>query len=404
MHPYRRILDRLFRSLPLGTLTVEYWDGASSTYGSGEPRVTIRLKTPGVVPGLLFNPEMAVGEAYMRGDLEIEGRMEDFMVVTALDDPHPSLPQRLLDLAARLAIKPLSLVRHRRDVSRHYDLGNDFYRLWLDPTMSYSCAYFQAPDETLETAQRRKIAHTLKKLCPKPGETLLDIGCGWGAVVREAAQTYGVDALGITLSDQQVAWFHEQPSLNGDEGTAQVALKHYHTLAQEGRTFDKIVTIGMAEHVGKRNLPGFHRDLKRLLKPGGLCLHHCITYLDEAPTNPWLLKYIFPGGYIPSFREVVNGLTHQGLTVWDVENIGPHYALTLDRWGDAFDQNAAWVEDRYGAEFVWMWRLYLRYCAASFRVEDVFVHQVLVSNGRPRELPLTREHLCGEGVSRSELE
>jgi cyclopropane-fatty-acyl-phospholipid synthase len=394
MHPYRILLDWACRRVHAGTMTVEYWDGDVVSYGRGEPSIRLKLHRKDIVPALLLQTEMAFGEAYTHGDIEVDGDMQTFLsLVTANDDLLPPFYFHLMTLASRMSrALPLSVYKNKKDVSRHYDLGNDFYRLWLDPTMTYSCAYFRSPDQDLETAQRQKIAHTLRKLCLKPGETLLDIGCGWGSLIREAARTYGVDALGITLSEQQASYF-DKTSEGETPLSARVSLEHYHALASQGATFDKIVSVGMAEHVGKNNLKRFFHDLKKMLRPGGLGLLHCITGPYEGPTNPWIKKYIFPGGYIPCFKEIAEGMAKETLFVWDVENLGPHYALTLDRWIEAFDRNEEEVEARYGMEFVRMWRLYLHSCAYTFRRGGLFVHQVLFSNGMPKDLPLTREHL-----------
>ena len=394
IHPYRRLFDRACRSLRGGSLAVEFWDGSHATYGAGEPHVQLKIHRADVVPRLVMDPELAFGEAYMRGELEIEGRLDDLMKIAAANDaPAPALVNALFHGAALFSRwKPLSMRRNRRDVSHHYDLGNDFYRLWLDPTMTYSCAYFRSPDDDLETAQRQKMRHVLNKLMLHEGESLLDIGCGWGALVSEATQTFGVHTLGITLSHEQKEWFGQHRGGDANGQNAAVELKHYHELAGSGQRFDKIVSVGMAEHVGRHRLPGYIADVKRLLRPGGLGLLHFISGVKTEPTSPWLVKYIFPGGYIPSLSEVVGQMARQDLVICDVENLGAHYALTLDRWAENFEHNVGWVEARYGAEFVRMWRLYLNFSAASFRCEDTYVHQILFSNGKP-ELPLTREHL-----------
>ncbi len=391
VHPYRRLFDRACRSLRGGTLAVDFWDGSHATYGAGEPRVRLKIHRAAVVLRLAIDPELAFGEAYMRGELEIEGRLDDLMKIAAANDaPAPALVNALFHGAALFSRwKPLSMRRNRRDVSRHYDLGNDFYKLWLDATMTYSCAYFRSPDDDLETAQRQKMSHVLNKLMLQPGESLLDIGCGWGSLVYQAAADFGARALGITLSQQQKEWFDGQGE---NEGNAVIELKHYHELARQGGRFDKIVSVGMAEHVGRHRLPGYIADVKKLLRPGGLGLLHFISSVKAEPTSPWIVKYIFPGGYIPSLSEVVGQMARHDLVICDVENLGAHYALTLDRWAENFERHTDWVEARYGAEFVRMWRLYLNFSAASFRCEDIYVHQILFCNGKPH-LPLTREHL-----------
>lgn len=388
---YSRLLHRACRQLRGGTLFVGYPDGTRERYGKGVPYVGLKIKRAEIIPRLLLDPELALGEAVTRGDLEIEGDVEDLLrLLQANDAALPKIAETALrGVASASRWQPLSMARDRRDIAHHYDLGNDFYARWLDASMTYSCAYFRSPGDDLETAQRQKAHHILRKLQLQPGETLLDIGCGWGALIEIAARDCGVQALGITLSEEQLAWFQQR---NGESG-AQMQLTHYDALAKSGRTFDKVVSVGMAEHVGKKHLPRYIADVKRLLKTGGLGLVHCITGTLDGPTNPWLVKHIFPGGYIPSVNEMVRELSQRELVLWDVENLGPHYALTLDLWLKNFERNVDWVEARYGAEFVRMWRLYLQFCAASFRCEDTYLHQMLFSNGRPPSFPLTREHL-----------
>jgi cyclopropane-fatty-acyl-phospholipid synthase len=398
MNPYFKALDHVCRSIRIGSLAVTYWDERTVAYGHGEPKSQVRIRRPGIVPGLFLTPEMTFGDAYVRGDIEITGDIEAFLNLIALN-PHlyPALGGLLNGVRTLLSrIAAPNLVRHREDVRSHYDLGNSFYQLWLDPTMTYSCAYFLSERDDLETAQRRKIRHILDKLRLKPGERLLDIGCGWGALTFEAAKTYGVEALGITLSDEQAAWFARLWEAGGCPDDSCVLLAHYRSIAESGNQFDKLVSVGMAEHVGRKNLSGFFRDLSHLLSPGGLGLLHCITQVGEGETNPWIVRRIFPGGHIPSVSEVIRGLSREGLILWDAENLGPHYALTLDRWAEGFEKRVATVERRFGIEFVRMWRLYLRSCAAAFRRGDLFVHQILFSKGKPHDLPLTRDDLYGK--------
>ena len=392
MHPYKRLFNRACRTLGDHSFRVRYWDGSTRRFGHGAPRLTLVLKTPSVVPRLLLDPELAFGEAYVSGELEIEGAFKDlFPLIFDNSSPMPAVVEAAFHGVALFSRwKPLSQLQNQRDVQAHYDLGNDFYKLWLDPSMTYSCAYFKTPDDSLETAQKNKIDHLIRKLRLEDGQTLLDVGCGWGGLLAEAAKRFDLKALGITLSEEQKKWFDEKtkPSLHN---RAEMRLQHYHELAQRGQKFDRLVTVGMAEHVGREHLPGYIRDLKSLLKPGGYGVLHCITNVKEEPTSPWLVKYIFPGGYIPSFSEVVREMSKHDLVIYDAENIGQHYTLTLEKWAENFEQNIGWVRDKYGEEFVRMWRLYLNFSAASFREEDIYVHQILFCNGKAKDYPLTRE-------------
>ena len=400
VHPSQRLLNRTLRRLRGGTLRVTYWNGQTRRFGRGEPTVHLHLKTPAVVPRLLLDPELAFGEAYQRGELDIHGRLEDLMrLVAANEAPMPRALEALFHGAALFSRwQGVSVGRNRRDVQAHYDLGNEFYEKWLDPSMTYSCAYFRDATDSLETAQANKIRHLLRKLRLEDGQTLLDVGCGWGALLAQATRANDVAALGITLSEEQKKWFDERtrPSL---EGRAEIRLQHYHELAASGQKFDRLVTVGMAEHVGRAHLPAYIADLKTLLKPGGIGVLHCITAIAEEPTSAWLVKYIFPGGYLPSLSELVRELSAHDLVVYDVENLGQHYALTLDKWSENYEQSVAWVRERYGEEFVRMWRLYLQFSAASFREEDIYVHQIVFSNGKAPAYPLTREWMYREDAT-----
>lgn len=393
MHPFQRLFNRACRTLQGHSFRVRYWDGTTRRFGHGQPRVTIVIKTPLVVPRLLLDPELAFGEAYQRGDIEIEGQLADlFPIVFDNSSPTPRIVEAAWkSIGAFSRLRPLSIAQNRRDIAHHYDLGNDFYRLWLDPTMMYSCAYFKTRGDSLEQAQRQKIAHIGRKLQLQGGQTLLDVGCGWGGLLSETVRQYEVQSLGITLSQQQKKWFdeHLQPEL---QGRAKVELQHYHNLAQSGQKFDRLVSVGMAEHVGRHNLPQYIRDIKALLQPQGIGLLHLITSVKEEPSNAWLVKHIFPGGYIPSLAEITKEVARHDLVVYDVENLGQHYALTLDKWSENYERNSEWVRG-YGEEFVRMWRLYLQFSAAAFRNEDIYVHQIIFSNGKAKDYPLTREWL-----------
>jgi cyclopropane-fatty-acyl-phospholipid synthase len=292
-----------------------------------------------------------------------------------------------------------SLKQQKSDIAHHYDIGNDFFRLWLDESMTYSCAYFRKPTDTLEQAQQQKIDHSLRKLRLHPNETLLDIGSGWGSLVLRASEQYGAQTYGITLSEEQYKACCDAVNARGLEGRAYFRLTHYETLAHEGRVFDKIVSIGMIEHVGKAHLDEFVQSVKAMLKPGGLALLHFITAPVEGPVGGWINKYIFPNGYIPTFKEMVVNLAFHDFRVLDAENLGPHYRLTLDQWSERFEANVSKVREQSGEEFVRMWRLYLRGASASFRVGNLEVHQILVSNGQPCNFPLTREDIYAMAVT-----
>jgi cyclopropane-fatty-acyl-phospholipid synthase len=387
----KAFLHRLFSKVSGGAFVITYWDGSTEHYGEGGPLFRVIFHSAQLLTHLPEDITIWFGEAYMHGQIDVEGDLAD---VVALAIRNRSLESEWVASgvvqAVGRTVRTLrrSLRRQQEDVVHHYDLGNDFFRLWLDESMTYSCAYFHTPADTLEKAQLQKIDHSLGKLQLAPGETLLDIGSGWGSLLIHAATCYGVKVLGITLSEEQYCATCDSLHTLGLEDRASVRLAHYETLAREGARFDKIVSIGMIEHVGKAHLADFVHALSTLLKPGGLALLHHITTLSEGPTHSWTTKYIFPGGYIPTLDEMIMHLRKQDFHVLDVENLGAHYRLTLDHWSERFERHVETIRKQFGETFVRMWRLYLRGASASFREGSLEVHQILVSRGQPMNYPL----------------
>ena len=391
-----RGLRWLFQQVRGGSFKVAYTDGTIEDYGDGEPQFTVRFRDDDVVNFLGDSLSLSFGEAYMDGRVDVEGDLAGLVALAIRNGllSGTGTAQGLTATALRAAAGIRSLKRQKDDIAHHYDLGNDFFRLWLDQSLTYSCAYFRNASDILEQAQQQKVEHSLRKLRLRPGETLLDIGCGWGALVMQAAERFGAQALGITLSKEQYAGATAAITSRGLSDKASVQLIDYGTLAREGRQFDKIVSIGMIEHVGKAHLGEFARDVETMLRPGGLALLHLITGVkDGRPANRWVEKYIFPGGYIPTLAEMVDHLSVRDFHIWDVENLGPHYRLTLDAWSERFERAVPVIREKFDERFVRMWRLYLRGFSASFREATLEVHQILVSHGRPRNLPLTREDI-----------
>ncbi len=387
----RTILRHALRAAADRPFAVRYWDDVEEQFGEGDPVFRLIIRDPCVLAPE-NDPSVAVGEAYMDGRVDVEGDLGQAVSMASRLGGH--VPGPLAGWLVRHVVAGRrSHSRQKSDVAHHYDLGNDFFSRWLDKSMTYSCAYFYTPEDTLEQAQEQKIDHSLRKLRLKRGESLLDIGSGWGALVMRAAERYGVRALGITLSEEQYAASCRAIQDRGLEERADVRLTHYQTLAHSGARFDKVVTIGMIEHVGKEHLGEFFDSLQSLVKPGGLALCHQITSPVEGPINGWIRKYIFPGAYLPTVPELAGYLSERGFRILDVENLREHYRMTLDRWSERFERCADWVRDRYGDRFERMWRLYLRGTSAGFREGCLEIHQILVSNGISCEVPLTRADL-----------
>lgn len=393
---HKRMIRALGKLIETGSLQVSFWDGTEETYGTGRPCLRLVINDRSVVGRLVKNPALAFGEAYVDGAIDFEGSLDDAIQLVHLNQ---KIIQKFSSVkVGHKAVSKLrrlmksSIENEKTDVQHHYDLGNDFFALWLDPTMSYSCAYFKTPQDTLEQAQIQKIDHSLKKLQLKPGEALLDIGSGWGWLIIRAAQLYGVKAVGITVSEEQYRKTQERVKEFNLEHLVEVLLMDYRELAKTGRKFDKIVSIGMFEHVTRAGLPLYMAAVRDMLKPGGLSLLHTITHRVEAPPNPWILKYIFPCGYIPSLRETVWLLPEYDFNLLDVECLRMHYAMTLDRWAENYESKVDLVRKNYGERFVRMWRMYLQSSAASFRHSGLSVNQLLFSKGLNNNLPLIRDY------------
>jgi cyclopropane-fatty-acyl-phospholipid synthase len=391
-----QVLGALRESVRTGSFAVVRPDGTTEDFGNGEPQFTIRLRAGSIVDFVCEDPLMRFGEAYMNGQVDVEGDLAD-LVSFAIQNgiaPISDAPLGFAGAIRRAASAGIrSCTRQKRDIAHHYDIGNDFFRLWLDESLTYSCAYFRSRSDTLDRAQQQKIDHSLRKLRLLPNESLLDIGCGWGSLAIRAAEGFGARALGITLSEEQYAGASAVIESSGLQGKASVRLDNYETLVREGTQFDKIVSIGMAEHVGEARLTQFIRSLEALLKPGGVALLHLITGATRGSTTSWTKKFIFPGSYIPTLAEIINRVSQRDLHVWDVENLGPHYKLTLDHWSDRFERSVPFIRKQFDDRFVRMWRLYLRASSAGFREGIIQVHQILLSRGQPSNLPLTREDL-----------
>ena len=361
--------------------------GKHYTIGTGEPLFRVIFHKDIPKKELLTSTSLSLGEAFMRGDLEIEGDL--FTVLECLLE---QVDQFSLDRSAvnSLLYPSEDKTTQREEVCSHYDLGNDFYKLWLDPTLSYSCAYFKHDDDTLEEAQKNKVHYILSKLHLEKGQSLLDIGCGWGYLLIEAAQKYGVKGYGCTLSHEQWAMGQERIKALGLEDQVHIDLLDYRDLPKKDIKFDRVVSVGMLEHVGRSQFERYMNVVDKVMKDGGLFLLHYIDGRDEQNSNPWMRKYIFPGGTLPTIYEIVE-LAYKGpFQLLDAESLRRHYYKTLSCWYHNFQMVRAQVAADKGEEFVRMWDLYLCGCAVAFYIGYIDVHQLLFTKGTNNDLPMTR--------------
>lgn len=384
-------LNKLFGRIEGGSFDVKYWDGSVEHFGEGESKFTLILNKPLPEKEIINDPALFFGEAYMGGDIDYEGELRAILDLVFKNKDMFEKESKVLGAISKLI--PKSPNRNRKDIKYHYDIGNDFYGLWLDESMTYSCAYFEQPDNSLYQAQMNKVDYLLKKLNLKEGQTLLDIGSGWGELIIRAAKQYGVKSLGVTLSEEQVAKSKQRIKDEGLEGQVDVKLQDYRELASSGVQFDRLVSVGMLEHVGRANIPDFTDAADSLLKDGGVFVLHTITKQVESESNAWMERYIFPGGYIPSIRELVATLPEHDFYIKDMESLRLHYARTLKFWADSFEKNLDAVRKKFDEPFIRMWQVYLNSCIYGFRYRVVDLHQFILEKGINNELPMTRHYL-----------
>jgi cyclopropane-fatty-acyl-phospholipid synthase len=372
---------------------VVLWDGREVAL-SDDPRVTLRVKDPRAAAALAHPTMLSLAEAYIDGRADVEGDVrEAIRSAEALSRSRHTSLFGARDRARHTKREDREAIQH------HYDVSNDFYALWLDPCMVYSCAYFRDDGDTLEQAQVQKLDHICTKLRLRPGERFLDIGCGWGALAMHAASKYGVDATGITLSENQFRLATERIRAAGLQDRCRILLQDYRDHPGEG-FYDKIASVGMFEHVGLNNLPIYFGAVQRLLRERGLFLNHGITSSDVENravgfgAGEFIGRYVFPKGELPHLHRVVHDMSTQDFEVHDVECLRPHYAKTLGFWSDNFERRYAEAVAASSERTARIWRIYLAGCAHAFEERWISIYQVLASKQRrpgPTELPLTRE-------------
>lgn len=361
--------------------------------GSGKP-AALRFTTQAAERGVTLDPELKLGESYVDGTLVVEqGTIADVLAILQGQHAKPppwARPYRLLRQLPRRLTQRNWRARARRNVAHHYDLDDRLYSLFLDADRQYSCAFFETPDQSLDDAQLAKRRHLAAKLMISPGQRVLDIGCGWGGLALYLAETCAARATGITLSEHQLAAARGRAREKGLAAVAEFRLQDYRDVAQ---TYDRIVSVGMFEHVGVRFYDAFFRSCHAALDDNGIMLLHSIGRSHgPSHTNPWIAKYIFPGGYIPALSEVLPAVERAGLLVTDIEILRLHYAETLKLWRDRFLAHRDEVERIYDRRFVRMWEFYLAASEMAFREQDLMVMQIQMTK-RQGVVPMTRNYI-----------
>ena len=403
----RGMLDRVLATrIKRGRLTLTYASGRTATFGrpeEGYPDVAVRFTDDKVPRDIVLDPRLGAGEAFMAGRLVMErGGIMDLVELVMGNNPFESRGKLLAPTLSRRIARQVAFVWHsfnkpsssRKNVAHHYDIGNDLYKLMLDSEhMQYSCAYWPHDGMTLGEAQEAKLAHIAAKLAIEPGQTVLDIGCGWGGMAIYLAQKYGVSVHGITLSEEQIALARQRAEEAGVADRVRFELVDYRELDARAATYDRIVSVGMFEHVGTPQYETFFRTCYNLLKPDGVMLLHTIGRMGgPSRTDAFTDKYIFPGGYIPALSEVIPRSEKIRLIATDIEFLRLHYAKTLRAWYQRCLEHKDEIVAMFDERFFRMWTFYLSGATAAFESGSMCNYQIQFARNR-RALPLTRDYI-----------
>ena len=385
------LLARMMDSLGNPPLDLVLWDGQRLASRGGRPVARVLIRDRGAMVKLIANPELGFGEMYTEERIEVEGDLVD-----CLEAIYRALPRTDRGQIGQKLLAPFSASsrntpsRARRNIQHHYDIGNDFYKLWLDREMVYTCAYFPSQEMSLDEAQVAKLDYVCRKLRLAPGETVLETGCGWGALALHMASRYGVTVQAYNISTEQIAYAQERARARGLDGRVQFIEDDYRNAAGE---FDAFVSVGMLEHVGVDHYPELGAVIERCLKDDGRGLIHSIGRDRPSPMTPWIERNIFPGACPPSLSQMTQIFEPFGFSVLDVENLRLHYAKTLEHWLQRYEVNIGRVTQMYDAAFVRAWRLYLAGSVAAFRSGAMQLFQVSFNRSGRNRIPWTRQYL-----------
>jgi len=386
------IARKFLQAIGEPSLRMVLWDGKEIAPLNSTPAVGMVIRNRATLWRLLTNPLLHFGDDYCAGRIEVEGGLVAFMETVYRAMAQTPNFRRTPDPAAYRRNQPKlnSLSGAKENIHHHYDIGNAFYELWLDAEMLYTCAYFPEPAASLEDAQIAKMDLVCRKLGLQKGQTVVEAGCGWGALARYMAKRYGVRVKAYNISREQIAYARERAKAEGLEGQIEYMEDDYRNITG---TYDTFVSVGMLEHVGPDHYRELGAVIDRSLREEGLGLIHSIGQNTATPMSPWFLKRIFPGSYPPTLREMMALFEPWEFTVLDVENLRLHYAKTCEHWLERFEQNRELVREMFDECFVRAWRLYLSGCIANFTIGALQLFQVVFSRPTNNLVPLTRSHL-----------
>jgi cyclopropane-fatty-acyl-phospholipid synthase len=390
----RRIARRLLDGVPGAPFALRLPGGETLAHPGVRPRATIAFRDAGALLGML-GPEREVhfGDAYAAGRIDVEGELLDVLLPVFLAPKPGGLRGAAGQLWRRARRRRNSLRGSREHVHHHYDLGNDFYALWLDPELIYTCAYFETPDATLEQAQRAKLEHVARKLRLRPGERVVEAGCGWGALALHLARRHGARVRAFNISREQLEFARARARAEGLADRVEFVEDDYRNVSG---AYDAFVSVGMLEHVGPEHYLDLGRVMGRTLGAEGRAFLHFIGRHRPQPFSPWIERRIFPGAYAPTLAELAPALAAADLAIADLENLRPHYARTLEHWLARFEARCDEVRRRFDERFVRMWRLYLAGSITAFRSGSIQLFQILLTRPRGEVVPWTRADLYRE--------
>jgi cyclopropane-fatty-acyl-phospholipid synthase len=388
--------ERVLKAIGRAPIRIVLASGEAVAVPDETPVATVIIRDRRTLAELCIDPEVGFGDAYADGRIQVEGNLVQFL--EAVYESWPNAPAAR-SWYSRLTSKGLDLWQantlsgSRRNINRHYDLGNDFYKLWLDPQLVYTCAYFPTPEATLEVAQAAKMDYVCRKLRLQPGETVVEAGCGWGALALHMARQYGVTVKAFNISREQILFARERARQEGLNGQVEFIEDDYRNISGG---FDVFLSVGMLEHVPADGYPEFGEIIHRSIGDSGRGLLHFIGRSQEASFSRWMRKRIFPGANAPALRQSLRIFEPRNYSVLDVENLRLHYAKTLEHWLDRFEKSQAQVTAMYDARFMRAWRLYLAGSIASFRTGSLQLFQVVFAGSRSEPLWWTRGPLYRE--------